>query len=180
LVNKFGKFGTRLIEYANGIDTTPLEQNIKRKSISSESTLAMDTNKVETIKKNLLLHSGACGTDLRKKGMKTNNISIKFKFSDFSQMTKQTKIEIPTCSTQAIYKVTLSLLEKIKLTKKIRLIGVNVACIKKKSRAIQLDLMDEIHEQTEKWESVDRAIDSISDKFGSNIIKNATLNINKP
>jgi DNA polymerase-4 len=175
LQKKFGKFGTKLIEYANCIDTTQFGQSAKRKSISSESTLTDDTNKIETIKKHLLSHSNAVAKDLRKKEMVTNIVAIKLKFSDFSQVTRQKTITTPTCSAQSIYKETLTLLKKIKIKKKIRLIGVNVACLDKKSGHFQMELMDEVREKTEKWEKVDKALDSISEKFGSSIIENATL-----
>jgi DNA polymerase-4 len=175
LLKKFGKFGTRLIEYANCIDTTPLGQDVKRKSISSESTLPEDTNEIKIIKKHLLSHSKAVGQDLRKKNMLTNNVAIKFKFSDFSQVTRQKIVSVPISSTQSIYNETLTLLKKILIKKKIRLVGVNVACLNKKSGHFQMDLLNEINEQTEKWEKVDKAIDSISKKFGNSIIENATL-----
>lgn len=175
LLKKFGKFGTKLIEYANCIDTTPVGQSAKRKSISSESTLTDDTNEIEIIKKHLLSHSIAIGKNLRKKEMLTNIVSIKLKFSDFSQVTRQKIITTPTCSTQSIYREALSLLKKMEIKKKIRLIGVNVACLDKKSGHFQMELMDKVREKTEKWEKVDKAIDSISEKFGNSIIKNATL-----
>ena len=175
LLNKFGKFGTKLIEYANCIDTTPFGQNIKRKSISSESTLSEDTNKIDIIKKHLLSHANAVGKDLRKKNMLTNNVAIKFKFSDFSQVTRQKTITTPISSTQSIYREALILLKKIVIKKKIRLVGVNVACLNKNTGHFQMELIKEVHEQTEKWEKIDKAIDSISEKFGNSIIKNATL-----
>ncbi|MCK5311371.1 MAG: DNA polymerase IV [Desulfobacteraceae bacterium] len=179
LQKKFGTFGTKLVEYSNCIDTTPIDSTvsptIKRKSISSESTLSKDTNEIETIKNQLLLHSKDVGRQLRKKDMMTNNVAIKFKFSDFSQVTRQKTITAPISSTQSIYRETLSLLSKIEIKKKIRLVGVNVACLNKQVEHFQLELLNEVREQTEKWEKVDKAIDSISEKFGTSIIKNATL-----
>ena len=52
---------------------------------------------------------------------------------------------------------------------------MNVAVINKEVGHFQMELLDEIHEQTEKWEKVDKAIDSISKKFGDSIIENAVL-----
>ncbi len=89
-------------------------------------------------------------------------------------MTRQKTISTPISSTQAIYRETLILLEKINIKKKIRLVGVNVA-LNKEVGHFQMELLDEVHEQTEKWEKVDKALDSISEKFGNSIIKNATL-----
>ena len=106
----------------------------------------------------------------------TNIVSIKLKFSNFSQVTRQKTTTTPISSTQSIYRETLSLLKKIEITKKIRLIGVNVACLDKGRGHFQMELLNEVREKTEKWEKIDKAIDSISDKFGNSIIKNATLN----
>ena len=179
LKKKFGTFGPRLVEYANCIDPVKIDSSVnpvrKRKSISSESTFSQDTNDIEIIKKNLLLHAKDVGMQLRKKNFMTNNVSIKFKFSDFSQVTRQKTFNTPTSSTQSIYREALSLLEKIEITKKIRLIGVNVACLDKSIEHYQMELLDEVQENSEKWESVDKTIDLISEKFGHGIIKNASL-----
>ncbi len=179
LEKKFGSLGTKLVNYAECIDETPVDSLVspirKRKSISSESTLKDDINNLEIIKKHLLTHSAMVGKDLRKKNKKTNNVAIKLKFADFSQKTKQKMVTPPISSTQAIYRETLILLDKINITKTIRLIGVNVACIDKKTGHFQMELLNNAHEQTEKWEKIDRAIDSISEKFGNNIVKNAIL-----
>ena len=179
LKKKFGTFGPRLVEYANCIDPVKIDSSAnpvrKRKSISSESTFSQDTTDIEIIKKNLLLHAKDVGMQLRKKNYMTNNVSIKFKFSDFSQVTRQKTFNTPTSSTQSIYREALSLLEKIEITKKIRLIGVNVACLDKSIEHYQMELLDEVQENSEKWESVDKTIDLISEKFGHGIIKNASL-----
>ncbi|MCK5098125.1 MAG: DNA polymerase IV, partial [Desulfobacteraceae bacterium] len=176
LLKKFGKSGTRLIEYANCIDTTPIGSSAKRKSISSESTLSEDINEIETIKKNLLLHSKDVGMQLRKKNMKTNNVSIKLKFSDFTQITRQKKVGTPICSTQSIYNEAVNLIERLEIKKKIRLMGVCVSNLQENTKPVQIEFANKIQEQTEKWENVDKALDSISKKFGRNIIQNASLN----
>jgi hypothetical protein len=57
------------------------------------------------------------------------------------------------------------------------LIGVGVTALKDKNAPIQMPLIQEDLDKPEKqWESVDIAVDSISKKFGSHLVKKASLN----
>jgi DNA polymerase IV len=176
LTRKFGKLGQRLLALSNGIDSSRVNTNYIRKSISSETTLAKDIFDFETIKQVILDKSQSVGRDLRKKNLVCENVFIKLKFADFSQITRSKKLEAPICSSSAIFHKALSLYEKILLKKKIRLVGVGVTALKDKNTPVQMQLIQDQNMPKEQWESVDNAVDSISEKFGSDIIKKASLN----
>lgn len=176
LTAKFGKIGARLLELSNGIDHSKVNTEHVRKSISSETTLEEDIIDFEDIKRILLDRSQIVGTILRKKGFVCKNISIKIKLSDFSQITRSKKLDTPVCSSSAIFNEALALFKKIRLNKKIRLAGVGVSSLQDKHMPSQMSLLPIEEQSKNQWESVDTAVDSISEKFGPHIIKKASLN----
>jgi len=176
LTRKFGKLGQLLSALSNGIDSSRVETNYIRKSISSEKTLSKNIFDFETIKQIILDRSQSVGRDLRKRNLVCENVFIKLKFSDFSQITRSKKLDAPICSSSAIFHKALALYEKILLKKKIRLVGVGVTALKDKNTPVQMQLIQDQDRPKEQWESVDTAVDSISEKFGADIIKKASLN----
>lgn len=175
LTQKFGKMGQRLLELANGIDQGAINTNYTRKSISSETTLSSDISDFETIKQMILDRSQSVGRQLRNKNLICENVFVKLKFSDFSQTTRRKKLDAPICSSSAIFNEALALYKKILLKKKIRLVGVGVTALKDKNTPVQLQLIQDMDLQKKQWESVDMAVDSISEKFGNDTIKKASL-----
>ncbi len=176
LTKKFGKMGGRLLDLSNGIDSSRVDTRSIRKSISSETTLANDISDFESIKQILLDRAQVVGATLRKKELTCSNIFIKLKFSDFSQITRSRKLDEPVCSSSAIFDQALSLFGKIRLNKKIRLAGVGVSSLKGKDAPVQLSLLPDDNPKKKQWESVDFAVDSISEKFGTYAVKKASLN----
>jgi len=175
LKKKFGSMGHRLLELSNGIDATSITEHYVRKSISSETTMAQDISDFQTVKKMILSRSQTVGRQLRKKNMICSIVSIKLKFSDFSQITRQQKMDEPLSSSTAIFDIALSLYKKISLKKKIRLVGVGVAGLKDKDSPFQMSLMTRDVQQKKQWDHVDAAVDSIFEKFGGQVVKKAAL-----
>lgn len=175
LTQKFGKTGKRLIELSNGIDNSKVETSYLRKSISSETTLAKDIFDLEIVKQVILDRSQSVGRDLRKKKLVCSNVFIKIKFTDFSQITRSKKLDTSICSSSAIFNEACALFKKIVLKKKIRLVGVGVTCLKDKNSPVQMQLIQDAGISKKQWESVDSAVDLVSEKFGNKIINKASL-----
>ncbi len=175
LINKFGKFGMKLYDFSRGKDDSIVKTKERRKSISSESTLNEDIYGMEKINKLILFHSEIVGKELRKRNLFAENISIKLKFSDFSQITRQKSLESPICSSSAIYVVAKQLAEKSKIKKRIRLIGVGTSSLSDGNKPVQMELFGSVRESTGKWEKLDRTIDIISEKFGKELVRKAAL-----
>jgi DNA polymerase-4 len=175
LSKKFGKMGQRLIELSNGIDSSKIETNCIRKSISSETTLSKDIFDFELVKQMILDRSQTVGRDLRKKNLLCENVFIKLKFSDFSQITRSKKLPTAICSSSSIFNEALALYKEVHLKKKIRLVGVGVTALKDKNTPVQMQLLPDKNTQKKQWESVDSAVDKILEKFGNNIVKKASL-----
>ncbi len=177
LLKKLGKFGQRLIDLAAGIDRSTVRPPVSHKSVSTETTLSKDTGNKRLLKKILLSQAVEVAEDLRRKKVKAKTITVKIKHSDFKLITRRTTMERPTHSSEIIYKEAVKLLNNYRFTKGVRLIGVGASGFISLSIPVQMDLFGK--KQNKKWEKVDRALDTISEKFGKNAVKRAAVSNKK-
>jgi DNA polymerase-4 len=175
LVNRMGKFGHRLLELAFGADASPVATSPEHKSISSEETLASNTSDKLFLSQYMLRQSEDVGRQLRKLALKAKTVTIKIKHGDFKQITRSHTISSPTRSSETIYKEAKKLLDAYPMKKQVRLIGVGVSGLVAESAPTQLSLFDNREKEDQRWEKVDKALDSISQKFGTSAVKRATL-----
>jgi DNA polymerase IV len=176
LTRKFGSLGKRLLDLSCGMDASVIKTNKVRKSISSETTLAADISDYELVKQMILDLSQTVGRLLRKKRLICETVFIKIKFSDFSHITRQKRLNEAISSSTAIFNEALLLYQKIQLKKKIRLVGVGVSSLKDQDSPVQLSLLAQESKNKKQWDSVDRAVDCICEKFGAHLVKKASLN----
>ncbi len=179
LLNRLGKSGKRLVELSNCIDNSSVTPFTQRKSVSTEHTLSVDTRDMGILKKYLLKQSEDVGRDLRRLNAKAKTITLKLKHADFKQITRSTTIDAPTQSSETIYSVASGLLFKYRLKTKIRLIGVGASGLVPAAMPFQMELFKSKEKKSHNWEKVDRAVDSITEKFGKDAVKRATLAENK-
>ncbi len=175
LLKHLGKFGKRLRTLSSGNDHSPVTPQAPHKSISSERTLAADTCDVKLLKRYLLSQCGEVSKQLRKTGVRAKTITIKIKDENFKTVTRRTTIAIPTQSSKTIYKHAAQLMDDYKITKKIRLIGVGTSGFSSVTASVQMGLFDTHAETRDDWEKIDKALDSISKKFGKDVVGRATL-----
>ena len=171
----FGKFGIRLVELANGIDTSLVTPHSPPKSISSEDTLPEDTDDIEILKKYLMQQAEIVARSLRKKGFKGKTLTLKIKHADFKQITRSVTLERHTQLSEVIYKGVTKLLEVYTLFSKVRLIGVGVSNLVLAGTPEQLELFKKFGSSAEKWKRVEKTLDQIVDRFGDEAIKRGTL-----
>jgi DNA polymerase-4 len=179
LLKRLGKFGQRLVELSNCIDHSPVIPFAQRKSVSTERTLPVDTRDLTILKNFVLRHSEEVGRELRKLKVKAKTITLKLKSEDFKQITRSTTIDSPTQSTKTIYSTASKLLLNCRLRKKIRLIGVGASGLMPAAMPHQVKLFERKETKGNNWEKVERAVDTIIEKFGQDAVKRATLTKNK-
>jgi DNA polymerase-4 len=175
LVERFGKFGERLLAIAEGRATSPVVPFSQPKSVSHELTLESDTNDTDLLKRYLIRQAGDVGRRLRRHGLKGKTVVVKIKFADFKQITRSTTLERATQVGRTIYREAVKLLEGQRLTKKIRLIGVGVSNLEPAAGAGgQLDLFFAHEPGEEKWARAEAAIDEITERFGRGTVEPGT------
>jgi len=175
LIKHLGKFGTRLRALSAGRDDSPVTPHAPHKSISSERTLAADTRDIKLLKRYLLSQSAEVARQLRLAGLRAKTVTLKIKDESFQIVTRRTTIAIPTQSSEVIYKQAAQLIDTHKITQKIRLIGVGTSGFSPVNASVQMSLFGNAEENADDWEKIDRALDSISSKFGKDVVDRATL-----
>jgi DNA polymerase-4 len=168
---KFGKWGLRLHEKARGIDNTPVEPSSDPKSISAEETFSHDIDSFPELEKMLLAQAEEVGRDLRKSGILGRTVTLKIKFSDFRTVTRSRTLPEPFDSTQTLFDVGRRLLRDLKLSQKVRLIGIGISNFSSGFRQMKIDSAHE----TVKRKHVDEALDLIQVRFGKDAIKRGRL-----
>jgi DNA polymerase-4 len=108
---------------------------------------------------------------------KGHTVHIKLKYSDFHSVTRQTTIPA-TSITKEIYRAGCSLLEQNwNKFLPVRLIGISISGFHEDSSSDQLSLFDSMQAniQADKNKQIDKAMDKIRNKYGSEIITVASL-----
>ena len=179
LVKTFGKSGNEIHLYANGIDDSPVLARMAddMQSIGRSTTLPEDISHIEKAKLVLMELSDDIGTTARRHNKKGRTVHITLKYSDFQVVTRQTTIP-PTCTTKEIYQAGCSLLEQNwNRFRSVRLIGISLSGFHEDCSAAQLSLFDQMqgNVKDDKNERIDKAMDKIRNKHGSEIITFAAL-----
>jgi DNA polymerase-4 len=176
LLKVAGKFAHTLLQFARGRDDSPVVSHTDAKSISSEETFEEDTNDFEVLRKELLLQAEEVGRRLRRNGIKGSTVTLKLRRADFVRITRSLSFSEATDSTKTLYEHGLRLLEAVNLSEKYRLIGLAVSGFGKAlSQSEQLNLFDRKKAGQGSWRDVEKAMDSITEKFGREAIKRGSL-----
>lgn len=179
LVKTFGKGGNEIHLRANGIDNSPVLARMAddMQSIGRSTTLPEDISDIEKAKLVLMELADDIGTTARRHGKKGRTVHITLKYPDFRVVTRQATIHA-TFSTKEIYQAGCSLLEQNwNRSHPVRLIGISVSGFHDGCSAAQLSLFDQMggSVKDDKNERIDRAMDTIRSKHGSDIITFAAL-----
>lgn len=170
-----GKFGNRLISLAKGLDNSQVTPHTPAKSVSREQTLSQNTADKTLLKKHLLAQSMKVAHDLRQMDVKARTITLKVKESDFKQVTRRKTLSTPTMETKTIYEQAVALLSAYRIRTSLRLIGVGASGLISAGTYRQMDLFNAYSKPVSGWERLDHAVDAITDKFGLDAVKPATL-----
>ncbi len=125
-----GSFAASLRARAMGNDSRPVETNDERKSISAENTFLDDTDDRPTLRAALKELAADVAGSLERHGMGALTVQVKVRYSDFTTVTRQVRLEEPVTSTAEIYRLAQFLLARDRLVRSpLRLIGVGVATL---------------------------------------------------
>jgi DNA polymerase-4 len=165
--------------HANGIDDSPVLARMAddMQSIGRSTTLPEDISDIEKAKLVLMELADSIGMTARRHNKKGRTVHITLKYSDFRVITRQASLPA-TCTTKEIYQSGCSLLEQNwNRFHPVRLIGISLSGFHEDCSSVQLSLFDQTAEKvkTDKNERIDKAMDEIRSKHGSEIITFATL-----
>jgi DNA polymerase IV len=174
LVRIFGKNGYYISMHARGIDDSPVITTHEIKSISQETTFAVDINNSEQLHQTIRSHAENIGKRLRKNHLVGSTIKIKLRWSNFTTITRQLKLTAPTDLDADIILAAINLFEKTWVHgKPVRLLGVGVSGLSSSYR--QLSLWDQTEQsQNEKERQLQTALDSVRERYGEAAIQRAS------
>lgn len=167
------KYGTLIHRYANGIDEEPVaSQEPANKGYGNSITLPRDVADYGTACQVLLALSETVGARLREKQVRCSCICVELKDWQFRTQSHQLTLETPTDSTSILYRNACRLLKEFWDLTPVRLIGLRTTGISEDSYE-QFSLFES--EQSRKMKELERAVDKIRGKYGTDIIKRASF-----
>lgn len=176
LHNRFGKYGDEIFRLAQGLDESlvvPHEEN-EMKSVGRSTTLPQNITDVNTAKKVIAELTEEVGADLRRHGKKGSTVQITIKYADFRTVTRQCKIS-PTNLTRQIIEAADGLLDKNWTHQPVRLLGISVSGFERSAEDNQLSFFDkQDRNDNAREESLEKAVDSIRERFGTESVRKAS------
>jgi DNA polymerase-4 len=122
---RFGKHGAEMAQQARGIDARPVTTEHERKSISQETTFSRDLRSVDALKKHLWRLSRGVAHHLKRTELAAGTVAIKLRYADFTTITRQMRLAVPTDDEREIYRAALALLRRAwEQDRAVRLLGV--------------------------------------------------------
>ncbi len=144
LVDAFGKMGTVYYDFARGIDDRPVVVDRERKSVGCERTLDTDLSRRALLSVHLYQLVLELVERLHKSRFEGNVLTLKVKFSDFTQITRSRTVDTLLTTKSRILPIAKSLLADVDVEHSpVRLLGLSVgksAAGPHKPVAVQLEI----------------------------------------
>ena len=166
LQGRYGSVGRRLANFSNGIDSRVITPNPPAKSISKETTFDTDKDGLPNLKPILWHLSDQLSSSLKSKKKFGKTVTLKLKTKNFQTITRRKTIKNPTQLAEVIYNVAFELLLP-KANGTYRLMGVAISTLFDDEISEVADLRND---KAIKQEKLEKAIDQIRNKTGSNSI----------
>jgi len=174
LMRKLGKQGLHLHLLAKGVDQREVEPEREVKSIGHEDTYPMDISDLGEARKQLLSLANRVAKRLRRHGFVGRTVTLKVKYFDFVQITRSITLGEPTDDSRKIFQTCCDLLGKTEVGKRpVRLLGISLSQLSDSDETKQLALFAAA--DPDKRRRLNRALDTISEKFGDEAIVPGTL-----
>ncbi len=126
LTKKFGKSGHRYFNIVRGIHLSEVQPHRIRKSLSAENTFETDLIQPDDLKNALKSVKDELIRRVEKSGIKGRTVTLKMKFSDFTQQTRSKTVEhFP--EPDAIWELAQELLNQEEIPKPVRLLGLGLS-----------------------------------------------------
>ena len=131
-----GSFAATLRSRAFGDDERELDSTAERKSISAEHTFLHDTDHRPALRAALKEMSADVAQALKTERMMAQTVQVKVRYSDFSTLTRQIRVQDPVSTPEEIYRLACFLLARDKLvTSPLRLLGVGLSTLHSSARS---------------------------------------------
>ena len=168
--------GRHLHDLAHGRDDRPVVPDVAAKSVSHEETFPSDRFDRADLEGELARMADAVASRLRSGEVVARTVTIKVRSGGFHTVTRSRTLPEPTDDGLAITRCAVELLGEVDVTSGVRLIGVGATNLVE-ARLRQPSLLPVADDEAGSGsrEEVNRAVDSIRERFGSTAIGPARL-----
>ena len=166
LADKWGAYGLRLSQLAQGLDARAVDPDQDRKSISAETTFNDDISGLDELEDRLWPLCDRVARHARKDGVAGRVATLKLKTADFRLVTRRRTLAVPTQTGKALFAVARELLAAEARGARYRLIGAGLSDFVDAAQG--LDMFAEEERRARKSES---AIDALKARFGADAVK---------
>jgi DNA polymerase-4 len=163
--------GRALHDLALGIDPRRVTPHHVEKSVGHEITFEHDVPDGTILRRELLRLATRTGERLRRGGLVGRTVSLKLRYADFRTVTRSRTLGEPTNVGRRIYEEIASVFDAVFVDgTPIRLIGVRV-------EGLQVDGSGSpvLWDPDEEWRDAERAVDKITERFGTGTLRPASL-----
>ncbi|MBU2983101.1 DNA polymerase IV [Lentibacter algarum] len=169
LTARFGSLGTRLYHLARGEDRRRVSAHEPVKSISKETTFFEDTGNLELLDGHLWRLAEQVADNAKARGLAGQVVTLKLKKSNFQSLTRRLSLRDSTQLADVIYRTARGLFDQVASEAPFRLIGTGISGLVSADDADRAgDLLDP---DAGKRSDIERATDSIREKFGKSAIR---------
>ncbi|MEG0918532.1 MAG: DNA polymerase IV [Anaerovoracaceae bacterium] len=173
-----GKSGEMLHQYANGYDNTPVNSFYNRekaKSVGKGMTFKRNLIGLSDSKTAIKALSDNVGEILRKKKLKCNGVKLEIKDPSFKVISRQKQLSSPSNISTEIYNAAMEIYKSSwPEFEPIRLISVTGINLTDKDEDEQLSIFMDSSVNRAKNEKLDKAIDSLKNKYGEDVISSGS------
>lgn len=177
-----------LKQRAAGIDVSPVETGSEARSISSETTFTEDITGERSLSPMLLQLTESVGARLRRQGKCGDVVQIKLRYNDFSTISRQATLAMPTDDDVVIGSAAKRLLSAALAQRSdpVRLLGVGVSGLRNGLENTQMALLPQANAPAEGNANVNSTIDAIRQRYGRDAVRRAAspgpanFNVRKP
>jgi len=152
---------------ARGVAGSRIVPGSQRKSISKERTFASDAADERFLRDQLAALARGVAATARREHLAGRTVKLKLRYHDFTTLTRQTRLDVPTQDERVLRAAALELLRRAALPDKpIRLLGVGLSDWAAPGDATQPDLFGSAPASAQRAPQLLDAIDTVNARYG--------------
>jgi DNA polymerase-4 len=165
LVGRWGAYGLRLSQLAQGQDARAVDPDQARKAISAETTFFDDLTEIDALEDQLWPLCERVARTARKTGVAGRVATLKLRTADFRIVTRRRTLAVPTQAARTLFAVARELLAAEGGRRAYRLIGAGLSDF-----VDAADGLDLFADEERRARSSEQAVDALRARFGAEAV----------
>ena len=181
IIDKLGKAGEVIYNYANGIDDSPVRSVYEAreiKSVGNGLTFKHNLRSWSDVRVGVEALSDEVARRMRKHNVKAFTVQVNIKDENFKTISRQKKLDTPTNLAKELAENAMNIIEGCwNINRAIRMITITGANLVDSQYSMeQISLFDNgKSERRERQEHLEESLDKLKDKYGESIVKKGSI-----